>query len=314
MLSDASQLGWGLRHFRDGVRFGEFLVHLVACARDRDAGPLAAHHAKTARSENTPAEAFLDERRYRQAESSVVETLGCGQARSRSEPAAGHPQARGDFDPTHDLANLIANAEAVGIAVTWCEVDVRIGGFVYRPPDRMARRRDPRARPRDVDARWLPTVTIGDFVVVLNPAQAWVDTFEVVLHELAHALLGHQGPRPSVRQAPLLIAHRERPSWDVAELEASSAAGLVGVRRGAPPGRQSLRLMTHFANLERDGELTRVDLLEVFRVAELLAAWCRMRPHSVGVLAPQCPRPAGPTVGRAVRGEDREVAGDAVLA
>jgi hypothetical protein len=258
----------------------------------------------------------MDERRYLQAELSVVATAGGGRGRSRPDPApaAGHPQTRADFDPTHDLTNLIANAEAVGIAVTWCEIDVEIGGFVYRPPDRMARRRDPRARPRDVDARSLPTVTIGDLVVVLNPAQAWVDTFEVVLHELAHALLGHQGPRPSVRQTPLMIASRERPSWDVAELEASSAACLVTVRRGARLGRQSLRLMTHFANLRRDGELASVDVLEIFRVAELLAAWCRMRPQSVGVLAPRGPRPAGPAVGRAGPGDDRELAGHEVLA
>jgi hypothetical protein len=276
---------------------------------------LGAHHAKTNGAEVGPGEAFMDERRLRQAELSVAATVGGGREPSRPDPgpAAGHPQARGDFDPTHDLTNLIANAEAVGIAVTWCEIDVHIGGFVYRPADRMARRRDPRAIPRDVDARSLPTVTIGDLVVVLNPAQAWVDTFEVVLHELAHALLGHLGPRPSVRQAPLMIARREWPSWDVAEFEASSAACLVTVRRGARLGQQSLRVMTHFANLERDGAWASVDLLEVFRVAEILAAWCRMRPQSVGVLAPRGPRPVGPAVGRVGPGDDRALVGHEVL-
>jgi hypothetical protein len=252
----------------------------------------------------------MDEQRFRQAELSVVATVGGGRGPSRPDlgPPAGPPQARADFDPTHDLTNLIANAEAVGIAVTWCEIDVRIGGFVHRPPDRMARRRDPRAGPRDVDGRSLPTVTIGDLVVVLNPAQAWIDTFEVVLHELAHALLGHLGPRPSVRQPPLMVASREWVSWDVAELEASSAACLVTVRRGARLNHQSLRLMTHFANLERAGELASVDLLEVFRVAELLAAWCRMRPQSVGLLAPRDPRPVVPGLGRGRPVEDRELA------
>lgn len=151
MADDGPGSGWGLRHVRDGVRFGDFLIHLFGCARDRARGLLAAHRARTRRSEGEPGEAFLDDRRYRQAEPSIVDTLGGGRGPSRPDPspACGHPQARGDFDPTDDL------------------------------------------------------------VVVLNPAQAWSDTLEVVLHEFAHALLGHLGPRPSVRQAPLMIATRE---------------------------------------------------------------------------------------------------------
>jgi hypothetical protein len=280
------------------------------CAREPSLGLLAAHRAKTPQAEDDSYEAFLDDRRYRLAERSIVDTLG-GRGRPTRSPACGPPQARGDFDPTHDVANLIANAEAVGIAVTWCEVDVRIGGFVYRPTDRMARRRDPRAGPRDVDARSLPTVTIGDLVVVLNPAQAWIDTFEVVVHELAHALLGHLGARPSVRQAPLMIANRECPSRDAGEFEADGAACLVRVRRGGGAG--SSAWLIHLVRLSRAGALTTVDLLEVFRVAELLAAWCRIRPHSVEVLAPRGPRPAGPAVVRARSGEDRELVGHGEL-
>jgi hypothetical protein len=308
MAQGAPVLGWGLRHFRDEVRFGDFLMHLFACARDPARSLLAAHHATSCRTDGDAGEGFLDERRYRQAELSIVDTLAGGRHPSGQDPlpASGRPQARGGFDSTHDLANLIANAEAVGIAVTWCEVDVRIGGFVYRPAERTARRRDPRAGPRDLDARSLPTVTIGDLVVVLNPTQDWIDTFELVLHELAHALLGHLGPRPSVRQAPRMIAIRERPSWDAGEFEAESAACLVTARRGGRPRRQPLTLMTHFAHLRRDGALASVDLLEVFRVAELLAAWCRLRPHSVTVLAPRGPRPVGPALGRVGRGDDRE--------
>jgi hypothetical protein len=311
MADGASGSGWGLRNFRDDARPGEFLLHVFACAREPALGLLAAHRAKTPRAELGSDEASLDERRFRLAELSVECTLRANEGASLS-PVCGHPQPRHDFDPTHDLTNLIANAEAVGIAVTWCELDVSLGGFVHRPPDRMARRRDPRAGPRDVDARSLPTVTIGDLVVVLNPAQAWIDTFEVVLHELAHVLLGHLGPRPSVRQAPLMIAARERPSLEAREFEADGAACLVRVRRGGGVG--SGAWMFHLARLSRAGAVGSVDLLEVFRVAEILAAWCRMRPQSVGVLVPRGPRPVGPSVDRVGQGEDRALAGEAVLA
>jgi len=70
-----------------------------------------------------------------------------------------------------------------------------LGGFVYRPRERKARRRDRRVPPAGMDARSLPAVTIGEFVVVLNPVQNWTTTFDVLLHEVAYVLLGHQGPR-----------------------------------------------------------------------------------------------------------------------
>ncbi len=67
-------------------------------------------------------------------------------------------------------------------------------------------------------------MTICDLVVVLNPAQSWIATFEVMLHEFAHALLGHLGPRPAVRQASNLIPHRARPAYGAREFEANAAA------------------------------------------------------------------------------------------
>jgi len=211
--------------------------------------------------------------------------------------AAGPPVERTMVDATSDLANLIANAESHGIAVTWCDVDVSIGGFVYRPPGRTARRRDLWAAPRGLDARGLPSVTIGDLVVVLNPKQAWIETLELMLHELAHALLGHLGTRPSVRQAPDLIAERLRPAWDVREFEANVAAYVASVRRGDHARRVGLKAMLHFVSLERDGGLDAVDLLEIFRVAEVLAAWCGIRPQSVGVLAGRDRPRVGPSAG-----------------
>jgi hypothetical protein len=60
-------------------------------------------------------------------------------------------------------------AGAEGIAITWFPSVPWLGGFVYRRPKRVARRRDRREAPKDLDARDLPAVVIGDVIVVLNP-------------------------------------------------------------------------------------------------------------------------------------------------
>lgn len=303
MSSSSIGSGWDLRRVHDGVRFADLLEHLHRCARDPDRGPWAAHRVLTLM-------AGAVRRRIRAVSPFAVrlgEGLDAAFGRQREQPehdgvpgpslSAGPPQAAGAFDPTHDLANLIANAESEGIAVTWCEVDLAIGGFVYRPPRRTGRRRDPRAAPSDLDARGLPSVTIGDLVVVLNPAQGWIETLELMLHELAHALLGHLGPAPSVRQAPDLIAVRERPPWDAREFEANAAAYVAALRRGDSAGRVGSLLAHHFTSLERDRALASVDLLQVFRAAEMLAAWCRIRAQSVGVLSTRGLRPSTPPAG-----------------
>jgi len=82
MAQAAPMLGWSLRHLGDEVRFGDFLLHLFAWARDPARGLLAAHHAKSRRTEGDARGAFLDERRYRLAELSIVGTLGGGRHRS----------------------------------------------------------------------------------------------------------------------------------------------------------------------------------------------------------------------------------------
>ncbi len=309
MSSASAGLGWDVRRFAPDVRFGVFLLHAIQCARDAERGPWAAHVVRTWRAERlegpTLERLAALGRDGVQGGDAFIEAEVAGGAR-RPALTAGPPIERPSFDATLDLANLIANAESQGVAVTWCDGDVRIGGFVYRLPQRTARRRDPREAPRGLDPRGLPSVTIGDLVVVLNPAQSWVATFEVMLHELAHALLGHLGPRPSVRQAPDLIAVRERPSHDAREYEANAAAYVAAMRRGDSARRVGLLMMVHYASLDRDGALTTVDLLEIFRVAEVLAAWCRIRPQSVGVLSVRDRLPPGPPLGAIRVTEERE--------
>ncbi len=299
MPSPATGPGWDRQRLHADVRFVEFLLHMLECARDPDRGPWAAHIVRTheraaAATAAKPRHAWtVDGLPYLMGVDPGLATDDLGPGWSPTV-AAGPPQERPAFNPTHDLANLIAHAESAGMAVTWSDLDVSIGGFVYRPSRRTGRRRDPRAAPADLDAQRLPRVTIGDLVVVLNPAQSWIATLELLLHELAHALLGHLGPAPSVRQKTDLIPDRGRPPWDAREFEANAAALVAAQRRGSPARRLGLEVMLHFVGLEREGEVATVDLLQVFRVAETLAAWCAIRPDTVGVRAVPMPPPADP--------------------
>jgi hypothetical protein len=309
MPSPATGPGWDVQRLHGEVRFAEFLLHLLTCARDPERGPWSAHLERT---HERAAAATAAKPRHASTVDDLPYVMGVDRGPDDLGPeatptvAAGPPQERLVFDPTHDLANLIAHAEAAGIAVTWSDLDVSIGGFVYRPRGRTGRRREPRAAPADLDARRLPRVTIGDLVVVLNPAQAWIATLELLLHELAHALLGHLGPAPSVRQGTDLIPVRARPSWDAREFEANVAALVAAQRRGSPARRIGLKVMLHFVGLERAGEVGIVDLLQVFRVAETLAAWCAIRPDTVGVRAAAPPPPADPPARAREAVADRE--------
>ncbi|MFU8889938.1 MAG: hypothetical protein ACNA8N_15190 [Trueperaceae bacterium] len=214
-------------------------------------------------------------------------------------PVPGEPRKAASFDAAHDLACLLANAESEGIAVTWCEREVTLGGFVYRPPERQARRRDRRAPPAGLDARSLPAVTIGEFVVVLNPAQDWTTTLDVLLHEVAHVLLGHTGPRVPLGLGSLHVLRRRLPGHHTRELEAITAAVVAAWRRGHRPSMEMRQWTGHFVPARQGEELGAVDLRWVFCAADILAAWCRVPPDATSVRAVGRPRPSGsgPAVG-----------------
>ncbi len=267
--------------------------HLHACARHGQGTAWESHvaavrAAQAADAPGGPADAAL-------AEEAAPRGADLGPGRT---PIPGGPQDAASFDAAHDLACLLANAESEGIAVTWCEGEVTLGGFVYRPGERQARRRDRRAPPAGLDARSLPAVTIGEFVVVLNPAQNWTTTFDVLLHEVAHVLLGHTGPRTPLGLGSLHVLRRRMPGHHVREVEAIAAALLAAWRRGHRPAIRHV-WTHHLAQAGENEELGAVDLRWVFCAADILAAWCRVPPDVEAVRAVGRPRPdlSGPAVG-----------------
>lgn len=287
----SGEVTWGARRIGSGTKFLGLLLHMLWCARHPTLGPWAAHGVRTLAAILSATRGLWspeDPPRQRSAADERVEVLAWEADREAGPPPpqpAGAPQDASRFDPDHDLANLIANAESEGIAVVWSDLDVRIGGFVMRPRRRRAKRRDPRSVPVGIDPGALPRVAIGDLVVVLNPAQGWIATYETMLHELAHALLGHVGGPPSVRQSDGLFVERRHTPRDVAEFEAHAAAYVAAQRRGGRARRIGLELMLYWARLEPSNERRHVDLVEVFRAAETLAAWCSVAPPAVTVPA-----------------------------
>lgn len=190
------------------------------------------------------------------------------------------------FDAAHDLACLLANAESEGIAVTWFVDEAQIGGFVYRPRERQARRRDRSVPPAGLDARSLPAVTIGEHVIVLNPAQNFTTTFDVLLHEVAHVLFGHLGSREPVGRGSMRVPERlPPPRHHPREVEANLAAVLAGRRRGHVSRSIERLYVQHFAAAKAEGQLGDVDLTWVVPVADVLAAWCRTPPDPDAVRA-----------------------------
>lgn len=282
---------WGVRRLDAGSSFAGFLVHMIWCALHGPHGPWAAHGIRTlaALSDAGTGSRWPEDHVRRPSPPGAPVDLLAWEAHPEAGPRpplpAGSPQDASRFDPDHDLANLIANAESEGIAVVWSDLDVHIGGFVMRPRRRRAKRRDPRSVPVGIDPGALPRVAIGDLVVVLNPAQGWIATYETMLHELAHALLGHVGGPPSVRQSDGLFVERRRTARGVAEFEAHAAAYVAAQRRGGRARRIGLELLLHWVRLERSDGLRSIDLVEVFRAAETLAAWCGFSPPAVTVRA-----------------------------
>jgi len=282
-----------LVHVRPDASPAALLVHLRYCARTGGATAWEAHAAAVAAPQ--AAGVCEDPPVLSVAECLFAAGADLGLARV---PVPGEPQDPASFDAAHDLACLLANAESEGIAVTWCEGDVVLGGFVYRPSQRQARRRDRRTPPDGLDAQSLPALTIGEFVVVLNPAQDWTTTLDVLLHEVAHVLLGHVGRREPLGLGGLRVPPRFRVGHHAREMEAIAAACVAAWRRGHRPYMGGI-WDRHVAHARAGGEIGRVDLRWVFRAADILATWCRMPPdkESVRAVARPRPGPSGPAMG-----------------
>lgn len=203
-------------------------------------------------------------------------------------------QARMGADVSEYVYNLILHAESEGIAVTWGSFPYFLGGFVMRRrAGPQVIRRDPETAPALVDATELQRVTKADVMVMLNYDQGWARTFDVLLHELAHVLLGHLGAMRGAREGRLTTDPFRFPTGDVMEFEAISVNYMVSAAMCTVNQRLERHLSRYFRPLDARGEARLVNVLEVFIASEILCAWCASPPDRNGVSARTS---AGPTL------------------
>ena len=188
-----------------------------------------------------------------------------------------------------DVHNLLARADAADIAVTWrtplfpgvlgyATQAARRGGFrSERPPLRGS-----------LMEGYL-RVPMGRHVVAVDTAASSVPHAEVLVHELAHVLLGHTGSRSTPTRPSAAPPGRQGLGMAVVEAEVSMVVMIVFGRRGVRPDESIVRLV-HFLDAARrssqDGD---IDLWHVFAAAERLLAWCLERPDATTVASRRRP-------------------------
>src|SRR5690606_23072360 len=130
-----------------------------------------------------------------------------------------------------------------------------LGGFVMRRrAGPQVIRRDPETAPALVDATELQRVTKADVVVMLNYDQGWARAFDVLLHELAHVLLGHLGAMRGVGDGRLAIDPFRFPTGHVMEFEAISVNYMVSGAMGTVNQGLERDLTRYFRSLDSRGE------------------------------------------------------------
>jgi hypothetical protein len=216
----------------------------------------------------------------------------------RVQPPASHH----DFDPSRECRNLVANAEAVSVAVTWFAGRSSLGGFVVRPRSRVSVRRDLKNAPPNIDRRMLPAVTVGEAVIALNGRQDWADTFDLLVHEIAHVMLGHLQGWSTLRQPGLVVADRRYVPTLPGEIEAHSVGLLVAYRRGAYSRMPREQLLKAYEAAAQKSELRYVDLLQIAAVADIITAWCAAPPDGSGVMPTRPLQPSGGSGGAVASG------------
>ncbi len=266
---------------------GAIWAHLGACARSRRSGPWLDHVSRAVgiALPRSPAEQirFLEPLRDWLVDEVTVfsDRPWSWSLKGTDRDPVGAPAVGTPRLPVIEVRNLLAHAEAEGIAVTWHpSFDPFALGQAWRPERRSPLRS---AQPPHELFRHdpLPRVPIGAYHVVIDSASTSLPWEEILLHELAHVVLGHTGwhgdaTRPSV--VP------QRASWlpvDVREAEVCMVVALVSGRRGVTTNDHRRRLREHLALASRRGDSDRIDMWHVFVAAERLMAWCLDRPDAI---------------------------------
>jgi hypothetical protein len=129
-----------------------------------------------------------------------------------------------------------------------------------------------------VDASELPRVSKADVILMLNHRQSFTSTFDIIVHELGHVLLGHLGAMRGSREGRLALNPNRPASKEIHEFEALSVGTIVATVMGGFSPEISRMLHPFYKKLKDQELLDEVDVLEVFIAAEVLCAWCAKPP------------------------------------
>ena len=200
-----------------------------------------------------------------------------------------------------EVTKLLANAEAADIAVVWRPLrDRGVRGYATRQAERRGLRSDrsPVHGPRSEAHK---PVVMGHFVAAVDASSAWVPYDEVLVHELAHVLLGHVGPAASRTRPNVAPFGRWSFGTVVSEAEVCLVVLIVLARRGVRPEASIARFWVHLDAARRLGGDDLIDLWHVLLAAERLLAWCVDRPDATTAPASvDRPVPSGGVGRRAV--------------
>lgn len=281
-----------------------YVIYLLSCARSVRLGPLAEHLTRSEEAapaapsetsgplDDSLSAPSLEEQlaAYAAKYAGLVTGFTWSAPSGSEEHPAGTPQLASAFQRRIEIENLIANAHALRVVFTWDADLPWLHGSVRRTPRPTAVRRDLTRPPEDFLSDELRATGIGPVVVYINSTLPGDQAFNVLLHELAHLLLGHVGHDPLTGNTEVIRARRYRP---IEELEAESAAIIAGSRRCAMR-HESFSYVRHYFDLvRRDSLMPFVAFVRIFVVAEILTAWCRTRPDRDTVRLP--PRATPPT-------------------
>jgi len=273
------------RRVPNGVPALTVATHLWSCARALRTGPWIEHVARVAGLEGPRRALDRDPivgRMHRWLLESGVATEARPWAWSfsgRANAPVGEPAPFRPHLPDDEVHNLLARAEAADIAVSW-RTPLFPGVLGYaRQHGRRGGVRSERPPLRGAWGEGYRRVPIGRFEVAVDTAGS-VPHAEVLVHELAHVLLGHSGASRSATRPSVAPIYRWRLRTEVVEAEVCMVVILVFGRRGVRPEESIVRLLAFLDAARREREDASIDMWHVFAAAEQLLAWCLDRPDA----------------------------------
>ncbi len=277
-----------------------YLRHLLLCARSERFSPLVEHVLRTTQLPLDPGGRIprvLLERGTPSPWNWLAWRLLDPEGRRQRPVAEKHPvgavQRRVDQLPWGEAANLQANAYRERIVVSWARAEAYgLLGYARRIRENEVVRQDKAELPAVLRFDPLPVPPSGWYLARVDVHGRTFDRVAVLVHELAHILLGHFERPLGAPHSRSVAVHRPNLSQVVGEVEAASVTYVVAQRRGshARPEREYLR--NYFELARRACWLHSVDLVQVFRAAETLLAWARSDHDRMSVLDPRPRTPA----------------------